>query len=95
METNQRSLVRRVFDEGPFEGEVQAREAIRATLTALGSGLTSDESSWLARDLERPWADVLAASHFTRPLSLEEFYRLASFHEGRRLAIAMEHAQLA
>jgi uncharacterized protein (DUF2267 family) len=94
MATDRRALVRRLMDEGPFEGEIQAREAVRATLTALGGGLTSDEARLLAQDLERPWADVLAASRFVRALTLEEFYRLVSFHEGRRLAIAMEHAQL-
>lgn len=94
METDRQALVQRVLDEAPFEGEIQAREAIRATLTALGSGLTSDESSLLAGDLDQPWREVLAASPFTGALTLEEFYRLVSFHEGRRLAIAMEHAQL-
>lgn len=94
MTVPEETVVEQLLESAPFASASEARSALRATLGALRAGLLDEEAEALALELDAPWAAPLRTGSYEGPLAPEEFWRLAAFHEERRLPIAVEHAQV-
>jgi uncharacterized protein (DUF2267 family) len=87
-------VLRRLRELGPFAEDAEALRALRATLETLASHLTPTEREFLADALPPHSAQIVREASSAAQGSLNDFFRRVAAHEGVRLGLAVEHAEI-